>query len=249
MDCRQAETLIGAYLDEELDLRSALEIEEHVKGCANCARALASHRALREALSQSRLSYPVPAALRRRILAATAAPARSRWPEWLAWRPMTLTASLAAIALLASSGALRWRSIHREDLLVDQAVAGHVRSLEASHLMDVPSTDKHTVKPWFAGKLDYSPPVENLAAEGFPLIGGRLDYMDGRPVSALVYHRGGHTINLFVWPASGEASPSARTDRGFHVVRWTRGGMTYWAVSDLNEKELSQFAEILRSRE
>jgi anti-sigma factor RsiW len=124
-----------------------------------------------------------------------------------------------------------------------------VRSLQATHITDVPSSDRHTVKPWFAGKLDYSPPVKDLAADGFPLVGGRLDYLDGRPVAALVYHRGGHTINLFVWPSPGETAERLSTARGFHTVRWTRGGMTYWAVSDLNENDLSRFVSLLNSRE
>ena len=246
MECRQAKTLIGAYADEELDPRSALEIEGHLKSCASCARALENHHTLKTALRSSELSYDAPTALRRRILDVTAAPAPSRLSSWLIWRPLILATSFAAVALIFSTGALRWRSDRAESLLADEVIAGHVRSLEAAHLMDVPSTDKHTVKPWFAGKLDYSPSVEDLAAQGFPLIGGRLDYLDGRPVAALVYRRAAHTINLFEWPASGETAPRARTERGFHLVRWTRGGMTYWAVSDLNEAELRQFAALLR---
>jgi anti-sigma factor RsiW len=249
MDCAQAETLLGAYIDEELDLRTSLEIEGHLKSCASCARALAGHRALKKGLRSAALVYSAPAALRRRVLAATADRPPRRLSAWFAWRPMALSASFAAFVLILSSGTLRWRSLHREDALADEVVSGHVRSLEAAHLTDVLSSDRHTVKPWFAGKLDYAPPVEDLAAEGFPLAGGRLDYLDGRPVSALVYRRGGHTINLFIWPASGEASARARTERGFRVIRWTRNGMSYWAVSDLNEEELSRFTAFLQARE
>ena len=249
MDCRQAATLIGAYLDQELDPRSSLEIEEHLKGCASCSGALAGDRSLKKGLHSAALAYRAPAALRLRVLAATAPQASSRLSAWLAWRPMTLAASFAALALVLSSGALHWGALKREDLLAEEVVAGHVRSLEADHLTDVISSDRHTVKPWFAGKLDYAPPVEDLASEGFPLTGGRLDYLDGRPVSALVYRHGGHTINLFVWPSSGESPERARAERGFRVVRWTRKGMTYWAVSDVNEEELSRFASLLRTRE
>lgn len=257
MECAQAKTLLGAYIDGELDVRSSLEIEEHVKGCASCARALAGDRALKKGLSSSTLAYRAPAALRRRIVAATAEPAPSRWaewrfarrPAWSAWRPLALATAFAAAAFVFTSGALHWGAVRRDDRIAQEVVAGHVRSLQADHLTDVLSTDRHTVKPWFSGKLDYSPPVEDLAAEGFPLAGGRLDYLGDRPVSALVYRHGAHTINLFIWPASGAAPARERDERGFRMVRWTAKGMTYWAVSDLGEDELSRFASLLRQRE
>ena len=249
MDCREAENLIGAYVDGELDLRSALTIETHVKACASCARALESHQTLSRSLRSAKLAYAAPENLRRRILLATAPPAPNPLSAWFTWRPTAMAVSFAAFALVLSTGALQWRSIRAENLLADEVIGGHVRSLQAAHLMDVPSTDKHTVKPWFAGKLDFSPPVEDLAAEGFPLVGGRLDYLQGQPVAALVYGRAKHSINLFILPASGEAAERSRTARGFHSVHWAKGGMSYWAVSDLNAEELSHFASLLRARE
>ena len=128
-------------------------------------------------------------------------------------------------------------------------VDGHVRSLMTDHLFDVHSTDQHTVKPWFLGKLDFSPPVADLATIGYPLVGGRLDYLDGRPAAALIYERGQHTINVFVSPVVNEAvgEIGARTVRGFHVHHWTRDGMSFWAVSDLNDRELTEFVRALNA--
>jgi anti-sigma factor RsiW len=136
------------------------------------------------------------------------------------------------------------------DALVVEAVNDHVRSLMAEHLFDVQSTDQHTVKPWFLGRLDFSPPVTDLAASGFPLVGGRLDYLGGRPVAALVYQRQKHTINVFIAPEPGRAASGIEEHaaRGFHVRRWTHDDMTFWAVSDLNDAELTEFARALRDR-
>jgi anti-sigma factor RsiW len=134
------------------------------------------------------------------------------------------------------------------DAVAQEVVSSHVRALMGEHLFDVKSTDQHTVKPWFLGKLDFSPPVTDLAQAGFPLTGGRLDYVAGHPVAALVYTRGQHTINVFVWPEGSDTirSGDARTIRGFHVRHWTDGGMAYWAVSDVNDADLDQFVHTLQ---
>ena len=131
-----------------------------------------------------------------------------------------------------------------ESDLAGQVLDSHIRSLMASHLADVVSTDQHTVKPWFNGKLDFSPPVIDFAAQGFPLIGGRLDYLDGRSAAALVYRRRKHIINLFVWPEQGRVGTESMTRRGYHLIHWTKDGMTYWAVSDVSGSDLSQFARL-----
>ena len=135
----------------------------------------------------------------------------------------------------------------RSNTLVDEVIANHVRSLLATHLLDVSSSDQHTVKPWFDGKIDFAPEVRDLSGDGFPLIGGRLDYLGGRTVVALVYHRNKHPINLFIMPATTNrnTSPSAITRRGYNILSWTHNEMKYWAVSALNEADLGRFAELL----
>ena len=162
--------------------------------------------------------------------------------------PRLLTWAAAAAVIVAVGGGLTMvRSVTaRHDSLVDAVVEGHVRSLMADHLFDVESSDRHTVKPWFLGKLDFAPPVVDLASTGFPLLGGRLDYLNGRPVAALVYRRQQHTINLFVSPAVTAPEPiESRTVRGFHVRHWSRDGMSFWAISDLNDRELNDFVNAI----
>ena len=150
-------------------------------------------------------------------------------------------AAIVVVALLSTFAILR--PANSDDLLANEMVSAHVRSLMGQHLMDVPSTDQHTVKPWFEGKLDFSPPVVDLSQQGFTLIGGRLDYAGGRPIAALVYQRRLHIINVFIYPTQdANAASSTRTRQGFNVVRWTRNGMTFWAVSDINAGELQELA-------
>jgi anti-sigma factor RsiW len=130
-----------------------------------------------------------------------------------------------------------------EQNLTEQLAAAHVRALQPGHLEDVVSTDQHTVKPWFDGRIDFAPPVRDLAAAGFPLKGGRLDYIDGRPVAALVYQRDKHIIDLFVWPGAADAVSNPATDdrTGYNIVHWIQDGMTFWAVSDVDRGQLRAF--------
>jgi anti-sigma factor RsiW len=251
MSCSETRRLLDAWVDNELDLRGALEVEEHLGGCAQCA---AEERSLRQLQGFARANltrYEMPPGLDARLRGALRAEAgtsdvRPAWPRArrvLRWTAPLLAASVAAIVAV---GVLRPTP---ERGLAESAINAHVRSLLTSHLTDVASSDQHTVKPWFQGKLDYSFPVSDFAAEGFPLAGGRLDYLEETPAAALVYRRGQHVINLFIWPQKkrgGDGSAQRLCMRGYCVHRWSKEGMSYQAVSDLNDAELRKFVELAR---
>ena len=164
------------------------------------------------------------------------------------WRWLQSVAMFGAGAATAWGVALSLLVVPAPDPMDEAVAASHVRSLMGAHLADVASSDRHTVKPWFAGKLDFSPPVIDLAAEGLPLVGGRLDYLQGRAVAALVYRSGEHVINLFIWPAADSSlvAPRPSAWRGYNLVHWTQAGMQVWAVSDMNPDELKSFAALWR---
>ena len=238
MTCDEVERDLDTYVDRELAADAAVSVREHLSVCASCRQRVADREALGR-LVRAVPYYEAPDRLRARVSAQLhrTRPAR-RLLTWAAAAVLVLSVG-GGISLVRSAAT-------RSDAAIDDVVNGHVRSLMAEHLFDVRSTDQHTVKPWFLGKLDFSPPVVDLASVGFPLVGGRLDYVAGRPVAALVYQRQKHTINVFVSPDPGRPSPiAARSIRGFHVRQWVRDGMAFWAVSDLNDAELTQFARAL----
>jgi anti-sigma factor RsiW len=259
LTCEELEPLLHAFMDGELDLVRSLEVERHLQGCPACVRAVQEHQALQTALRDPALYHRAPAGLEDRVracLRAGLAPHAVAEPRPVhvapLWRPLALAASVALVAVLVW-GVLRGGSRPSADqLLAQQVASSHVRSLmQKSHLFDVESSDQHTVKPWFTGRLDFAPPVKNLADEGFPLAGGRLDYLDNRPAAALVYLRNKHTINLFIWPAAGRPARSpeqvAVPDHpGYQVIHWTQGDLTYWVVSDLNDTELQKFVGLIQ---
>ncbi|MGH8011460.1 MAG: anti-sigma factor family protein [Candidatus Binataceae bacterium] len=246
MICAEVRALLDAYADAELDLVRSLELERHLEHCGECTRVrdnlVATGRAVRTAAPY----YIAPVALREYVHALTGPQPSTRLMRWMpregGW-PWLITAAAVLAAVVVSVRGFT-PVIPSPRLLADEAVASHVRSLMVSHLADVASSNQHTVKPWFDGKLDFAPVVEDLARQGFPLSGGRLDYFDSRPVAALVYRRRAHIINLFSWPMPGESNSSAKAEviRGYNVVHWNQAGMTYWAVSDLDLPELHQFA-------
>jgi mycothiol system anti-sigma-R factor len=241
MSCEHVGRDLDAYLDRELDVEAAKTIRAHIGECASCRRQVAEREALSR-LVRAAPYYPAPDRLRSRILTQSTRSQSVR--RLLTW------AAAAVLAISLGTGMTLWRSAStRGDSMTNDVVNSHVRSLMANHLFDVQSTDSHTVKPWFLGKLDYSPPVVDLASIGFPLVGGRLDYIAGRPVAALVYQRQKHTINVFVSPAMDDAFGRGvvAAVRGFNIKHWTHSGMAFWAVSDLNDAELTDLVNALQS--
>jgi anti-sigma factor RsiW len=244
-DCKML-LLAQADFDGELDAAEAADLAEHRAHCAACQQAYTALAAVRDAMRAPELYEGAPPSLRR-FVGTLASPAPARVASRLAWwrRPVAgfgLGAVLAAALLL-----LVVRPVPPE--MVDRVVDDHVRALQPGHLEDVESTDRHTVKPWFEGRIDFAPPVKDLAAQQFPLIGGRLDALDGRTIAALVYRHGAHPIDLLVWPSAGAAdtAPTTATRQGFTVVHWTERDMTYWAVADIDRAQLEEFVRLWRA--
>jgi anti-sigma factor RsiW len=242
MNCEEAEVLLHALIDGELDAGHAREVEAHIAGCPNCAARLREFTEMRQAMNPATLRYAAPPSLRSRIEDKLPA------PQAAASRRSVIKgfAFGATASALAASGVLVM--VMRKDderRVLGDVVSAHLRSLQANHLADVASSDQHTVKPWFNGRLDVAPPVVDLTALGFTLIGGRLDYVDAKPVAAIVYRRRVHVINLFCAPSPGAATRRAAMEslQGFNVRRWTENGLNLWAVSDINADELSEFGD------
>jgi anti-sigma factor RsiW len=251
MDCSDARRLLNGYVDGELDLVRNLEIEAHLKECAACSQGYKNHQVLRDGIRNGSLYFRSPPDLQHRIqLSLSKAAKAEASPRVLPWHWLNVAVPMAAAAVVVLALVPLLRGPTPDDLLTREVISSHVRSLMANHLADVPSSDQHTVKPWFNGKLDFSPPVADLADKGFPLVGGRLDYLNQKPVAALIYQRQKHFINLFVWSSTSgsDAGIKSITRQGYHVLHWTRSGMTYWAVSDLEENQLLEFVQLLQNQ-
>ena len=245
MSCQQTHELVHGYLDGELDLVKSLEIEKHLEHCPGCTQNYEGLRSLQSRVRDNALRFEPPASFEKRLRSSLRS---EKEPLIFRWRWLVAAASLVtAVVIIWTVAAVSSRQ-STDDVLAQEVVASHVRSLMADHLTDVPSSDRHTVKPWFDGKLDFSPVVKDLSQQGFSLNGGRLDYIGNRPVAALVYQRRQHSINVFVWPATGAPATNGKASerQGYNLIRWSNAGMTYWAVSDLNLAELQQFVQLLQ---
>ncbi len=244
MSCFLVRPLIEAHLDGELDVNQQAHLREHLEGCPSCSEAHGGLQRLREDFRSPSLYFHAPELLRQRIgsllrESENAQPMSRAWP----WKWIAVAASIALLLSLGANLILTRAYRTENQLMAREVLSGHIRSTMDSHLMDVVSSDRHTVKPWFSGKLDFSPNVKDLAGGGFPLLGGRVDYLDGRPVAALVFRRAQHVINLFTWP-SGRTAAMETAQNGFNVIAWTKDGMIYCAVSDVNPSDLKQFSRL-----
>jgi anti-sigma factor (TIGR02949 family) len=240
-DCKEHEPLLHGLLDGELDAANALKAEQHIASCKACADVYAELQALRGVIRGANLKEPAPAQLRARVRTSID---RQRKPMAIARRFSWPAAGLIAASLFAFALFPRTPDIGLE------IASSHVRSLQANHIVDVASSDHHTVKPWFAGHLDFAPPIYDIAAQGYPLVGGRVDYVNGHTVAAVVYRHNNHLINLFIWPkrdgANGPAMPETR--QGYNVLHWTKLGFSCWAVSDMSPQELQRFEALVKDQ-
>ncbi len=276
MTCDEAIKLMDGYLDGELDPIANQTIEQHLRECQKCDEAYKTHSALIRSIGKATPYYKAPSGLRERIQASLREEIAERSPRSVSrnipslfpsliqskqserravlfgtqWNWLALAAAIVLAAIIAFNLAPRLRRPGADQFLATQLIASHVRSLMANHLTDVASSDQHTVKPWLDAKLDFAPVVVDLSSEGFPLVGGRLDYLDNRPVAALVYQRRKHFINLFVWPAeSGSVSADKRiTRQGYQLLHWVDSDFNYWAVSDVSDNDLQAFKQVFEKQ-
>jgi len=272
MNCEEATKLMDGYLDSELDPITSQKIEQHLRECPKCDQAYEIHGSLIRVIGNATPYYKVPAELREQIQSSlrdavgakdkggsgqpgqlsVPRPQGERRPvlSQVPWNWLALAATIMLGALITAVFLPRMRPPNADQFLATQLIASHVRSLMANHLMDVPSSDQHTVKPWLDAKLDFAAPVADLSSQGFPLIGGRLDYLNNHSVAALVYQKRKHFINLFIWPTTPEDS-TAQTmveREGYHLVHWSDGDFTYWAVSDVNPSDLQNFKQLFEQQ-
>ena len=240
-------------MDNEVDPTQSADLEEHLAACADCQAFVDDQRTVKNLLQQGNFRFSVPPGFYQQVRKSLEPlPKKSLW-FWLGaghrlWQATAMVAIAATVILAIALGVV----LHKGSVASPAAIAqnevvdNHIRSLLMNHLADVASTDQHTVKPWFIGKLDFSPKVVDLSEKGFPLVGGRLDYMDGQTVAALIYKHRQHVINVFTYPHADSAALTVSEQRGYHIVHWADSGMEYWLISDVNAAELQQLAELLK---
>jgi anti-sigma factor RsiW len=253
MNCQECYDYIDAYIDNELDIAAAILVKQHLRNCVRCQELLEARKAVGALLDNPQVSFEAPDSLLGKIqsvlpVARPDVNQRSGRMFFIPWFtvPLALAATIAVMLGLVFLNQEGVFDRSHGNALAQDVISSHVRSLLATHLLDVPSTDQHTVKPWFDGKLKFSPPVYDFAERGFRLIGGRLDYINGREVAALVYQRNKHFINLFIWPSESGSNTAAEsfTKDGYNVSHWNRDGFEFWAVSDVNAEDLRAFADL-----
>ena len=249
MQCAESKQAVGPYHDGELDVASADALRQHLSECTSCAMLSDQLARLRSTVRDGATYFTAPHELRAHVTELTRKSAWSWLKHSMQLPSWAFAGALAAVVALSVAATLSLIQLQSSDALAREVVANHVRSLMVAHLADVASSDQHTVKPWFAGKLDFSPPVHDFSGDGFALVGGRLDYLDGKAVAALVYQRRQHRINVFIFPAAGKA-PGDRmwSVNGYNVVAWNQASMRMWAVSDLNALELDRLHRLLQAK-
>lgn len=244
MSCELSRTTVHGYIDGELDAVRAAEFERHAEGCAECRVSLEQLESLHRRIQQNQLYETASARLRQQLRADL--PAREPDASTRRWYVMPVFAAAIITAVFWLAISLVQTHTHAAQIAAE-LVDAHIRSLQPGHLTDVESTDQHTVKPWFDGKLDFIPPVQDYSGQGFPLVGGRLDAADGRTVAALVYGRRKHLINLFAWPEKTASAgfSSSGSSRGYQWLMWHTGDMRFCLVSDTSLSDLEQLRELI----
>ena len=250
MTCREAGPLLHARLDNELDMAGSAGIDLHLSDCRACAAQYAALESLHEEIAAADLAFAPGAALERnlvaRFLEEQKPPSRSRNSSWNWLNSSILAAAVIAIALIVSIPMLRLDG--GTDAITAEILDNHLRALQTVHQVDVPSSDQHTVKPWFQGKTSFSPRVPDLTQEDFILIGGRLEVIHQQPAAAIVYRRRQHVIDLYISPSAGaDSNAELRELGGYHLLHWMQNNLSYWAVSDVDANDLRRFADLIRS--
>jgi anti-sigma factor RsiW len=260
MTCREAEPLLNAHLDSELDMAGSASIDQHLSECRTCAAQYAALHDLHEEIAAAELAYAPAPALEQKLAAQFLREKKSPFSFWSKpfWsKPFwskpwpsayALAGAAVGIAILIFSVSIA-RTSRETDAIGVEVLDNHLRALQPSHLVDVPSSDQHTVKPWFQGKTDFSPPVPDLTKDDFILMGGRLEVIHQQPAAAIVYRRRQHVVSLYVSPSTGaDTGTELRDLGGYHLLHWMQNNMNYWAVSDVDTTDLRQFADLIRGR-
>ncbi len=247
MNCRDAEPLLHARLDDELDVAGAMDVDRHLSECRACAAQYAALQNLKREIAAAQPAHALPSHLERelayRFISQGPWLARLRSRAWQSAAALAgAAACIAALVILLPT----MRTTNGTSAIAGEILDNHLRALQSGHLFDVESSDRHTVKPWFQGKTDFSPPVPDLTNDGFTLAGGRFEVIHQEPAAAIVYKRRQHVISLYVSPSpGGEAKPALQDLGGYHLLHWRHDNLSYWAVSDVASADLRDFSSLI----